>query len=133
LWRCHAYRWQGYATPPLGKDAPLAYTLRVVIVETRLFTTRVVELLSAEEYRRLQNELICRPTMGAVMRGTGGLRKLRWSVSGRGKRGGVRIIYFCHALSSRLLMLSLYSKNEQVDLTADQRKALRKVVQQEYS
>jgi len=71
--------------------------------------------------------------MGAVMRGTGGLRKLRWSVSGRGKRGGVRIIYFCHALSSRLLMLSLYSKNEQVDLTADQRKALRKVVQQEYS
>ena len=62
------------------------------IIETSIFTRRVSELLSNEAYRELQSELVIRPAAGAVIAGSGGLRKLRWAGSGRGKRGGVRVI-----------------------------------------
>jgi len=110
----------------------LAYARTVVIVETRAFTARIRELLSDDEYRLLQNDLVARPDLGSVMRGTGGLRKVRWRGSGRGKRGGIRVIYYWHVVSDRLLMLLAYPKNERDDLTADQRAALRKVVESEY-
>jgi hypothetical protein len=74
----------------------------VVIVETRAFTARIA------------------------------LRKLRWVASGRGKRGGTRVIYFWHSASSRLLMLFAFAKNERADLTAEQRKVLRRIVESEY-
>src|SRR5439155_13982894 len=79
--------------------------LAVVIVETRVFTRRIDDLLSPEEYRLLQLALVTRPDAGKIIRGTGGLRKLRWAVSGRGKRGGARVIYFWHPPSRQLLML----------------------------
>ena len=104
----------------------------MVIVETRAFTNRINGLLSAEDYRRLQLALAARPTAGAVMPGAGGLRKFRWSGSGRGKRGGVRVIYYWHPASERLLMLFAFAKNERADLSADQRNLLRKVVETEY-
>jgi hypothetical protein len=62
-------------------------------VETPVFTTAVTSLLSDEEYRQLQIALLIRPAQGALIRGSGGLRKLRWGARGRGKRGGVRIVY----------------------------------------
>lgn len=65
-------------------------------VETFVFTAVVTALLSAEEYRQLQLALLIRPEQGALIRGSGGLRKLRWGVRGRGKRGGVRVIYYWH-------------------------------------
>lgn len=104
----------------------------VVIVETRVFTSRVIALLSDDDYSSLQLELLRRPAAGAVIPGSGGLRKLRWGMTGRGKRGGARIIYYWHAPSSRLLMLFAYPKNERTDLTAAQREALRKIVESEY-
>jgi hypothetical protein len=104
----------------------------VVIVETRAFTSRVIALLPDEDYRSLQLELLSRPGSGAVIPGSGGLRKLRWGMAGGGKRGGARIIYYWHLPSSRLLMLFAYAKNERVDLTAHQRDALRKIVEEEY-
>jgi hypothetical protein len=104
----------------------------VVIVETRAFTTRIIDLLSDDDYRTLQSELIQRPTVGSVIPGTGGLRKLRWGVPGRGKRGGARVIYFWHPASATLLMLFAYPKNEREDLAPAQRQALRKVVETEY-
>ena len=66
------------------------------------------------------------------MPASGGLRKLRWAGSGRGKRGGVRVIYYWVTTQERLLMLYIYPKNEQDDLTAEQLKALRSIVEREY-
>jgi mRNA-degrading endonuclease RelE of RelBE toxin-antitoxin system len=111
----------------------LAYTyVVVVIVETRVFAKRVDDLLSTEEFRELQLDLVARPTAGPIVRGAGGLRKLRWSAVGRGKRGGVRIIYFYHPASARILLLFAFAKNERSDLTASQREKLRRIVESEY-
>ncbi|HJT78752.1 MAG TPA: hypothetical protein VJ739_16225 [Gemmataceae bacterium] len=63
-------------------------------LETPVFTRAVAELLDDEQYRSLQVALLLRPEAGPVIRGSGGLRKLRWVLPGRGKRGGVRLIYF---------------------------------------
>jgi len=104
----------------------------VVIVEAKAFTARVGDLLEEDEYRLLQLELVQRPTAGRVIPGTGGLRKLRWALGGRGKRGGARVIYFWHAESERILMLFVYPKNEREDLAATQRKALKAIVEAEY-
>ena len=103
----------------------------MVIVETSLFTRRVRSLLDDDEYQLLQLALVQNPHAGTVIQGTGGLRKLRWSGLGRGKRGGVRIIYYWFASRDRLLMLMIFAKNEQVDLTSDQRKSLRSIVEEE--
>jgi len=104
----------------------------VLIVETRAFTARVLRLLSDDEYRALQLELVRRPEAGPVIPGSGGLRKLRWAVAGRGKRGGARVIYFWHVRSATLLMLFAFAKNEREDLTPAERQALRRVVESEY-
>jgi hypothetical protein len=104
----------------------------VVIAETKSFTARIGDLLDDDDYRALQLELVQRPTAGSVIPGSGGLRKLRWAVAGRGKRGGARVIYFWHPESARILMLFAYAKNEREDLTIAQRQALRKVVESEY-
>jgi hypothetical protein len=65
-----------------------------IFVETRLFTRLVGEYLDDDEYLALQNALTANPEAGTVIPGAGGVRKLRWATRGRGKRGGVRIIYF---------------------------------------
>ncbi|HEX8320095.1 type II toxin-antitoxin system RelE/ParE family toxin [Longimicrobium sp.] len=102
------------------------------IVETPLFTRHVEELLSPESYRDLQIVLLDDPTVGPVIPRTGGIRKVRWAGSGRGKRGGVRVIYYFAVARDRLLMLYVYPKNQQDDLTEAQRRALRAIVEAEY-
>ena len=104
----------------------------MLIVETRAFTARVARLFSDDEYRALQLELIRRPEAGPIIPGSGGLRKIRWSMSGRGKRGGARVIYFWHARSATLLMLFAFAKNERDDLTPRQLEALRRIVETDY-
>lgn len=104
----------------------------MVIVETRAFTVRIRELLSDDSYRELQLALVARPDAGALISGTGGLRKLRWAGSGRGKRGGMRLIYFWHPATERLLMLFAFAKSERGDLSPSQRAALRRIVEAEY-
>jgi hypothetical protein len=110
----------------------LAYGIVVVIVEMRGFTARICDLVSDDDYRRFQLQLVQNPEAGRLIPGTGGLRKLRCAAAGRGKRGGARVIYFWHAKSQHLLMLFVYPKNEQADLTPIQRRALRKIVETEY-
>ncbi|MCS7310559.1 MAG: type II toxin-antitoxin system RelE/ParE family toxin [Armatimonadetes bacterium] len=101
-------------------------------VETAVFTKRVVEILSDEQYRRLQEALVVRPDLGKVIPGSGGLRKLRWSTSYSGKRGGVRVIYFWAVQQDTILMLFIFRKNEKDDLTPEQIQALRRIVEAEY-
>ena len=83
----------------------------ISFVETRLFTRLVQEYLPDEEYVQLQQALIADPELGAVIAGSGGIRKMRWSVAGRGKRGGLRVIYFLRLRHGQIWMLTLYPKN----------------------
>jgi len=80
-------------------------------IETRLFSRLVQEYLTDQEYGELQGELIRNPDAGAVVRGSGGVRKLRWATRGRGKRGGYRVIYFVRRPKGIIWMLTIYSKN----------------------
>ena len=64
------------------------------IVETTIFTRRVLKLLADDEYRLLQQALLLRPELGQIITGSGGIRKVRWKMQGSGKRGGVRVIYY---------------------------------------
>jgi Protein of unknown function (DUF1044). len=104
----------------------------VRFIETSVFTRRITDVLSDDDYRLLQQALLRRPAQGDRIEGTGGVRKLRWSEEGRGKRGGLRLIYYWHAEREIFLMLFLYRKSEQKDLTAEQKRILAKVVQQEF-
>ncbi len=99
--------------------------------ETPVFTKDVRDLLSDEEYRGLQLALVLRPEQGSVIPGRGGLRKLRWGSKGRGKRGGIRLIYYWITAENTIFMLLLYDKSTQVDLTTAQARMLRRVVREE--
>jgi len=101
-------------------------------VETPVFTAAVTALLSDEEYRQLQLALLIRPEQGALIRGSGGLRKIRSGARGRGKRGGVRVIYYWHPAEQVAYMLLIYAKSEQDDLTPAQLRILRRLVQEEF-
>lgn len=101
------------------------------IIETPVFTKKINSLLTDEEYRNLQNELILNAEKGKVIRGSGGLRKIRWAISGRGKSAGARIIYYWILKKDTILMLLVYSKNEQDDLTSSQLKILKSLVEKE--
>ena len=101
------------------------------VIETPVFTRQIQAIMSDEEYRALQNTLIANPSTGKLIPGSGGLRKLRWKASGRGKRGGSRVIYYWFTKRDALLMLLAYKKQEQKDLTPQQTQALRTLITQE--
>jgi len=100
-------------------------------VETPIFTARLGDHLDDEGYRALQLALALRPEQGPVIPGSRGLRKLRWGTGGRGKRGGLRVIYHWNAREEVAYMLFVYSKNEQGDLTRAQVKVLSRLVREE--
>lgn len=87
--------------------------------------------MTDDEYRSLQNTLILNPGKGKIIRGSGGLRKIRWNIFGRGKSGGARIIYYWIVQKKIILMLLIYSKNEQDNLTSSQLKILKSLVERE--
>ena len=101
-------------------------------VETPVFTDLVSRRLDDDDYRSLQIALLLRPEQGAVIPGSGGLRKIRWGAEGRGKRGGFRVIYFWHKPGATCYMLLLYQKNEQGDLSATQIRTLAALVRKEF-
>ena len=101
-------------------------------IETSVFTSSLRRHLDDEQYRALQLALALRPEQGALIPGGGGLRKLRWGAEGRGKRGGVRTIYYWAVDDDLCYMVYMYAKNEQGDLTATQLRALARVVREEF-
>ena len=103
----------------------------MVVIETSVFTRRIQELLSDAEYALFQAALVANPELGDVIPGTNGLRKVRWGIRGRGKRGGIRVIYHWLQKRHELFLLLAYAKNEQDDLTPQQKKILCKLVEQE--
>ena len=80
-------------------------------IETRLFSELIGEHLSDDEYASLQKKLVANPQAGALIPGSGGVRKIRWAVRGRGKRGGVRVIYYTKIHEGLIWMLTIYPKN----------------------
>ena len=84
----------------------------LTFIETTLFTPLVGQYLSDDEYAALQQALAANPEAGDVIRGSGGVRKVRWGVAGRGKRGGIRVIYYLRSRQGEVWMLTLYAKNE---------------------
>ncbi len=104
----------------------------MVIIETPIFTRKIQTILSDEEYRLLQIHLINKPDSGKIIRGSGGLRKLRWSAGGHGKRSGIRVIYYWFVSQDTVLLLFAYSKSEQDELTPEQLKQLKRVIEGEY-
>ena len=99
-------------------------------VYTPLFEAATVGLLDDDAMRQVELALLVEPRAGAVVAGTGGIRKLRAPLSGRGKRGGARVLYLYIEVRERIYFLLAYAKNEQVDLTPAQKKALRNMVKQ---
>jgi hypothetical protein len=100
-------------------------------VETPIFTRIATAIWSDDEYHAFQLALFFRPGLGPVIPGSGGLRKVRWSRSGAGKRGGVRVIYDWDARTETFYMLYAYTKAEQKDLAAEQLSVLNRLVREE--
>jgi len=102
--------------------------------ETQAFTRAVVSLLTDEEYAALQAVLAVDPEAGDLIPGTGGLRKLRWRQAARqkGKRGGVRVIYYWYEVGAIAYMLVIYSKGQQDDLSERDKRTLRHLVAEEF-
>lgn len=96
----------------------------MIFVESPQFTRTITQLMGDDEYRLLQAALLENPEAGAVIVGSGGLRKIRWSLPGRGKRGGARMIYYYWVVRSRIYLLYAYSKSAKSDLTREQIKIL---------
>ena len=97
----------------------------VTVIETPEFRASVRKLLSDEELALLIDYLAYNPAAGDLIPGTGGVRKLRWGLEGRGKRGGARVIYFYHYADVPLFALTAYAKNERSDLSQADRDEFR--------
>ena len=97
----------------------------MVFIETPIFTVGVKSLLSDEDYAALQLYLVSQPDAGDVIGGTGGLRKVRWTTAGRGKRGGTRVIYYYVVAQSQIRMILIYRKGIKDDLSPKEKAILR--------
>jgi mRNA-degrading endonuclease RelE of RelBE toxin-antitoxin system len=96
-------------------------------IEAPTFTRRVLDYLDGDEYQSLQNSLVENPDLGDLMPGTGGFRKIRWADArrGKGRRGGLRIIYYYFLTDQQIWLMTLYDKDEASDLTPAQKKMVR--------
>ena len=93
-------------------------------IEAAVFTKIINQLMSDDDYRAMQEAMIVQPDIGCIIKGTGGLRKLRWGQGGSGKRGGVRTIYYWQVSEDVFYMLYAYTKNRKTDLTSAEKKVL---------
>lgn len=99
----------------------------MIFIETSVFTRQVQDLLSDEDYAEFQSELAANPLAGAVIEGTGGLRKVRVAAKGKGKSGGARVIYYYMDKASQIRLLLMYAKGRKDSLSADEKHTLRRL------
>ncbi len=98
-------------------------------IELPIFRSRWNDLgLNDTDLRRLQIELLADPKIGAVMQGTGGVRKMRFAFEHQGKSGGVRVIYVDFEIYEKIYLLTAYTKNEKENLTKEERNEIRKLI-----
>lgn len=102
-------------------------------IEALAFTRYLSEYLDDEGYRALQQEMARKPEAGDLIPGTGGFRKIRWADTRRskGRRGGLRVIYYHFAAENQIWLMTLYRKNEAADLTPGEKKALKAAIERE--
>ena len=111
----------------------MAYRTGMIFSETPVFTRQITKLLPDDEYRELQQQLIFNPAAGDIIQHSGGLRKVRWRSATKGKRGGLRVIYYWYANEDEIYMLLAYGKGEKDDLAAKELKVLRRPVEETMS
>ncbi|MES9905318.1 MAG: type II toxin-antitoxin system RelE/ParE family toxin [Sedimenticola sp.] len=99
------------------------------IVELPEFQRRAASLISEKEKQGIINYLAAHPQAGAIMQGTGGIRKFRWASGNKGKSGGVRVIYYYHNEMVPLFLLSLFGKSEKANLTKSERNELARLTE----
>ena len=104
--------------------------MKVTFIESPAFTRYLYKYLSDDEYSTLQNALMENPDMGVLIQGTGGFRKLRWRDKrrGKGKRGGLRIIYYHLEEVRQIWLFTLYGKDEAIDLTIEQKRMMKRAI-----
>jgi hypothetical protein len=102
------------------------------LIETPTFTRQIASLLDDDQYRAFQSHLAANPQLGAVIKGGGGIRKVRVAVGSQGKSGGARVIYYWAVRRHLILLLFAYPKNATADLTPKQISQLAKVVREEF-
>jgi len=100
----------------------------ITVAETAPFQRKITTLLSDEERADLIAYLAAHPGSGVLMQGTGGIRKLRWARQGKGKSGGIRVIYYFHSEIMPLYLLAAFGKNEKANLSAEEKQLLAKAV-----
>ncbi len=105
----------------------MARMVPISVVETPEFLSATRKLMNDEERALLVDYLAYNPAAGDLIPGTGGVRKLRWGLEGRGKRGGARVIYFHHDAGLPLFALTAFAKNERADLSQQDRNDFRRL------
>jgi mRNA-degrading endonuclease RelE of RelBE toxin-antitoxin system len=115
---------------PLDTNTSLTYLVLMEFIETPEFSALLYRYLTENEYSELQRQLVERPDRAPVIRGSGGVRKLRFAARGSGKSGGVRIIYYWLTAAGQVYLLYLYAKGKKDDLSENEVAALKVFVKQ---
>ncbi len=102
----------------------------MLIIETPTFTRMITALLNDEDYRILQHILVANPDAGDIVQGGGGIRKIRFALPGKGKRGGVRVIYYWQKSKDTIFMLIAYVKSKKSNLTTGETTILKQLVKE---
>ena len=97
------------------------------VVETAHYAARAARVLTDEERDRVIGEIAANPLVGVIVRDTGGVRKIRVALEGRGKSGGARVVYYYHDLRTPIFLLEVFAKNERANLTRAERNELAKI------
>jgi len=101
----------------------------MLFIEASAFTKHVYDYLSEEEYHGLQTFLLQSPEAGKIVRGSSGVRKVRWAVAGKGKSGGVRVTYYLKKQDDEIWLLTIYSKSETETIPAHVLRQIAKEIQ----
>ncbi len=130
LFNCEQQPFDLDDSTPLAYHACMTWKRKLItVVETRSYLKRASKLMSKEEQFDAVTMIASDPESGAVMRGTGGIRKVRFRLGGRGKSGGVRLIYYFHNLTMPVFLLTVFAKNEKANLSAEERATLKVLAQ----